>query len=121
MLAIAIEAAGESMHGKGGWLWLAVGVLSLWGCATPSAPPTPSAPYAMLELPASIRLLTLDNQAVDARTQRQTLLVSPGRHTLQLMYVAMGTNDSRMHDGQLAGPVALEVQEGFRYRLMAKT
>ena len=109
------------MYSKGCWLGLAVGILSLWGCATHSAPPMPSAPYAVLEFPASIRLLTLDNQAIDARTRHQTLPVSPGRHTLQLMYVAMGIDGSRMHDGQLTGPVGLEVQEGFRYRLVAKT
>jgi hypothetical protein len=37
------------------------------------------------------------------------------------MYVALDAADSRRHNGQLTRPVALEVQKGCRYRLMAKT
>jgi hypothetical protein len=61
----------------------AIGLLSLSGCIMHSTSPMPSAPYARLEFPASIRLLTLDKQAIDTRTQRQALLLRPGQHTLQ--------------------------------------
>lgn len=100
------------------WLWLAVGLLSILGCATLPELPVPSGPYAGLEFPAPIRLLALDDQAVDPRTQRHTLWVNPGRHTLQFAYVA---GDSRLHEGQHAAPFTLDVQEGVTYHFVAKT
>jgi hypothetical protein len=53
------------MYGKGCGLWLVVGFWSLETRATGSVPPMPSAPYARLAFPASVRLPTFDNQAVD--------------------------------------------------------
>lgn len=103
------------------WLWLAAGLLSILGCATLPEPPVPSGPYAVLEFPAAIRLLALDDWMVDPRIQHQTLRVNPGRHTLQFAYVAASAGGSRLHDGQHAAPFTLDVQAGVTYRFVAKT
>ena len=109
------------MQGKRCWPWLAVGLLYMVGCTTLSVQSVPSAPYAVLEFPASIQLLALDDQAVDTRTRRTTRRVNPGPHVLQLMYAAVGSDGSNAHDGQHAAPFTLEVREGFAYHFVAKT
>jgi hypothetical protein len=109
------------VKGQGRYLWLAIGLLYIFGCATPAEQPATSVPHAVLEFPAAIRLLALDDQTVDARIQPRRLQVRPGQHVLRLAYVAMGPGSSPAHDGQHAAPFVVEAREGFAYRFEAKT
>jgi hypothetical protein len=102
-------------------LWLAIGLVYILGCAAPAEHPVMPVPHAVLEFPAAIQLLVLDEQAIDARMQPKRLRVSPGRHVLHLAYVASGPGSSPAHNGQHAAPFVVEAQEGLTYRFEAKT
>lgn len=102
-------------------LWLASGVLSVLGCATVPTEPEGGGAYAVIELPAVIRVLALDDRQVDHPAGMTTLHVSPGRHRLQFAYAAVGVNASPEHDGQVIDPFFLDVRAGHTYRLVAKT
>lgn len=104
-------------------LWLVAGLLAVLGCATAPTPgqPEPSEPYAAIELPASVRLLGIDDRRIDARSQVTTLRLAPGRHTLRLAYTAGGAGASPAHDGQVAAPFPIDVRAGHTYRFVART
>ena len=100
---------------------LIIGLLSLLGCASLPAQPSPASPYAVLSFPIAIQLLALDTQQFDPRFPVNRLRVNPGQHTLQFAYTATGPGHSASHNGQHAAPFTLEVQEGMIYHFVAKT
>jgi hypothetical protein len=102
-------------------LWLAIGLVYILGCATLPDQPEVSAPYAVLEFPASMQLLILDDQTVDSRTSVKTLRVSPGRHILHFVHINAGVDGSVEHAGQHAAPFTLDVHEGLTYHFESKT
>jgi hypothetical protein len=103
------------------YVWLIIGFLSLLGCASLPAQPSPASPYAVLSFPISIQLLALDTQRFDPRFPVHSLRVDPGQHTLQFAYTATGPGHSASHNGQHAAPFTLKVQEGITYHFVAKT
>jgi hypothetical protein len=100
------------------WLILIGGILGLLGCATLPEQPGQAQPYALLVLPPdAIRLMALDAQPVDPRARVDTLRVTPGLHSLRLVYIG----SSASHAGQEAAPFRLEMQAGHKYLFEAKT
>lgn len=105
-----------------GWFCLGIlGLLCLAGCIPSPPQPDVSAPYAVLEFPRAMQLIALDGHAIDDRLLLRDLRVTPGRHTLQFVYAALGTEGSRQHDRQHAAPFVLETQSGRTYIFEAKT
>ena len=109
------------MTSTGYRLWLMLGLMAMFGCTRLPEPPAVSGPYAILTFPASMRLITLDEQSFDPRTRIDTLRVSPGQHTLRFMHVNAGSDGSAEHTGQLAAPFTVEVHEGVMYQFESKT
>jgi hypothetical protein len=101
------------------WFVLLVGVTcGLLHCTTPlPEQPSGAQPYARLVLPDAIRLVALDTQTFDPRTQIREIQVTPGPHSLSFAYAG----SSPQHAGQQADPFRLEVQEGHQYVFEAKT
>jgi hypothetical protein len=119
---LSIDAEkGSYVRAKRQHVLCVVGLFSLLGCASLPEQPTTSSPYAILAFPPTIQLLGLDAQQFDTRFAVNRLRVSPGQHTLQLVYVATGPGSSAAHHGQHIAPFTLEVQEGTTYHFMAKT
>lgn len=83
--------------------------------------PADSEPFALLEFPASMRLLALDDRTFDARLRLNRLYVSPGQHALRFLHVNAGPGGSASHAGQHAAPFTLDLQEGITYHFEAKT
>lgn len=104
-------------------LWMIASVAALLSCATLPGPaqPEPSAPYAVLAFSASMRLLQLDDQPIDARTRLRRLRVTPGRHTLRFVHLNEGADGSAEHAGQRADPFTLDARAGTTYQFESKT
>lgn len=98
-----------------------LGLLLLAGCIPSPPQPEVSAPYALLEFPPTMQMVTINGHAIDDRLVLRDLRVAPGRHTLHFAYTARGAEGSRQHDGQRAGPFLLETQAGRTYIFAAKT
>ena len=98
-------------------------VTTLLSCTTLPAPEQPesSAPYALLEFSASMRLLRLDDQKFDTQTHLSRLRVSPGAHTLYFMHLNAGVDGSADHAGQHAAPFILDTDAGITYHFESKT
>ncbi|MGQ4808291.1 hypothetical protein NKDENANG_01672 [Candidatus Entotheonellaceae bacterium PAL068K] len=108
------------MKGQGCYLVVA-GLLSVLGCATLPEQPAASDAYAILKFPASMRLLSLNEQEMDSRSQVASLRVRPGNYTLHLIHINDGVDGSSAHAGQLAAPFTLGVREGLTYHFESKT
>ena len=102
-------------------LLLLGGLFSLLGCTMPPRQPAVSESFALLKFTASMQLLAIDDQTVDARFSLDTLRVSPGQHVLRFVHVNAGPDGSATHAGQAAAPFTLDVQEGLTYQFEAKT
>ena len=102
-------------------VWLMMGFMTLLGCATVPEQLDTAEAYAVLKLPASIRLMEIDARPIAATTHMDTFRLRPGRHVLQLAHLNAGSDGSAAHDGQLAAPFTLDVREGMVYVLESKT
>lgn len=105
------------------FLWMLIAVATLPGCTTLPVPeqPEPSAPYALLEFPLSMRLLRLDDRQFDTQTRLSQLRVKPGPHTLYFMHRNAGVDGSAEHAGQHAAPFILDAHAGLTYQFESKT
>lgn len=101
--------------------WLLIGLLTLLGCATVPEQLDTTGAYAVLKLPASIRLLEMDARPIESTTHIDAFRMPPGRHVLQLAHLNAGSDGSAAHDGQLAAPFTLDVHAGLVYVLESKT
>ena len=104
-------------------LWLALGLVYVLGCAALPGPEQPelSGPYAVLEFPASMRLLALNDQQIDTLSPLSRLRVRSGQHILRFIHVNDGIDGSADHAGQLAAPFSLDVYAGLTYHFESKT
>jgi hypothetical protein len=102
-------------------LCLVTGFLYTLGCATVPESPKASGPYAVLKFPPSMQLIAVDQQAAESRRHVSTLRLTPGKHSLRFMHINAGIDGSAEHDGELAYPFTLDVQEGMVYQFESKT
>ena len=99
------------------FILLLAGAGGLLGCLTHPEQPAGAQPYARIVLPEAIRLVALDNQAVDPRLRIREIQVTPGSHTLRFAYAG----NSPQHAGQQNNPLQFEVQAGHQYVFEART